>query len=215
MNEGFVSSLSVSILSGVVCWCAVANGTGVVSCLFYLVTIATALLCAYFCSDKKYDWTTRIRTQLHVSNGNIYEMSPVYEEPLDLCRLVCAVLNAFLVRSEPRSHPTLVYSFTLANMAATSVAQVVTDAQEKTKSYLPAIEACVGDASQCIEESHLDRDKVNFETRTVGKVGRVCTVRYACICQHATYICSYRRWLPDAVWQVLLDTSVFLRTLSF
>lgn len=57
-------------------------------------------------------------------------------------------------------------------MATLAVAQVVVDAQEKTKSYLPAIEACIGDASQCMEESHLDKDKVNFETRTVGKVGR-------------------------------------------
>lgn len=58
----------------------------------------------------------------------------------------------------------------LAMATTASVAKVVADAQEKTKSYLPAIKACIGDASQCIEESHLDKGKVDFQTRTVGKV---------------------------------------------
>lgn len=54
--------------------------------------------------------------------------------------------------------------------APLSEAKVVADAQEKTKGYLPRIEAAVDDPSQCIEESHLDKEVVGYSTRTVGKV---------------------------------------------
>lgn len=53
------------------------------------------------------------------------------------------------------------------------VARVVADAQEKTKGYLPRIEAAVEDNGQCIEESHLDQEAVGYSTRTVGKVSEV------------------------------------------
>ncbi|CAN0384082.1 unnamed protein product [Ascophyllum nodosum] len=47
---------------------------------------------------------------------------------------------------------------------------MVHDAQEKTKGYLPKINAAVKDAAQCIGESNLDKDVVKYSTKTVGKV---------------------------------------------
>ena len=51
-----------------------------------------------------------------------------------------------------------------------TISKMVHDAQEKTKGYLPKINAAVKDAAQCIGESNLDKDVVKYSTKTVGKV---------------------------------------------
>lgn len=50
------------------------------------------------------------------------------------------------------------------------VAEVVANAQEKTKVYLERINAAVTDPAQCIAESNLDEGMVKHGSRYVGKV---------------------------------------------
>lgn len=57
---------------------------------------------------------------------------------------------------------------------AAVVAMVVTEAEAKTKGYLSRIEASIGDPAQCIKESHLDKELVDYDTRYVGKVRLTC-----------------------------------------
>ena len=61
---------------------------------------------------------------------------------------------------------------TIAPIAGlSSVSKSIHDAQEKTKGYLPTIEAAVGNAvNQCIDESNLDKELVKYNAKTVGKV---------------------------------------------
>lgn len=61
---------------------------------------------------------------------------------------------------------------TTASIAGlSSVSKIIDGAQEKTKGYLPTIEAAVGnDVHQCIDESNLDKELVKYNEKTVGKV---------------------------------------------
>lgn len=51
-----------------------------------------------------------------------------------------------------------------------SVSKIIHDAQEKTKGYIPTIEAAVGNPVQCMDESNLDKEVVKYNSKTVGKV---------------------------------------------